>query len=96
MCARELVHDERNEAEPLKPAERLCSEIQLFDLCDLETCSFKTGKFCGNSDLLEKFERISEKDEADMVRFPQDPESDDDEDGDLELYYDEDEADQDE
>jgi hypothetical protein len=42
------------------PAQRLCNEIQLFDLCDLETCSFKEGRFCANAGKLAAFERISD------------------------------------
>ena len=47
------------------PAQRLCNEIQLFDLCDLETCSFKNGRFCSNAGQLAAFERISD---AEVVR----------------------------
>jgi hypothetical protein len=47
------------------PAQRLCNEIQLFDLCDLETCSFKVGKFCTNAERLAEFEQISD---AEVVR----------------------------
>lgn len=43
-----------------KPVSRLCSEIQLFDLCDLESCSHKEGRFCGNKELLARFENIAE------------------------------------
>jgi len=39
---------------------RLCSEIQLFDLCDLESCKQKDGRFCMNPDLLDRFEKIVE------------------------------------
>ncbi|WP_305732442.1 hypothetical protein [Trichlorobacter ammonificans] len=42
---------------------RLCSEIQLFDLCDLEQCRFKEGKFCTEPTLLRKFEAISDDEE---------------------------------
>jgi hypothetical protein len=42
------------------PAQRLCNEIQLFDLCDLEKCSFKKERFCTNVDLLTAFEEISD------------------------------------
>jgi len=42
------------------PAQRLCNEIQLFDLCDLETCSFKEGRFCTHAEYLAEFEQISE------------------------------------
>lgn len=47
------------------PVQRLCNEIQLFDLCDLESCSFKEGRFCSKSDLLAAFEKISD---AEVVR----------------------------
>lgn len=45
--------------------QRLCSEIQLFDLCSEEACTHREGRFCTNGDLLAKFEAISE-DEPDM------------------------------
>ena len=47
------------------PAQRLCNEIQLFDLCDLETCSFKEGLFCADAGKLAAFERVSD---AEVVR----------------------------
>ena len=40
---------------------RLCSEIQLFDLCDLDSCALKNGKFCTDSDLLTRFEAIADE-----------------------------------
>ena len=46
------------------PAQRLCNEIQLFDLCDLERCTFKADRFCTNNDLLKSFELIAD---AEMV-----------------------------
>lgn len=94
MSAKELVDDESVEVEPLKPAERLCSEIQLFDLCDLDKCAFKTGKFCNNPDLLEKFELISEENEADLVRYPQNLD-DEEENDDLDEFYQDDVDEQD-
>ncbi|ACH39419.1 hypothetical protein Gbem_2409 [Citrifermentans bemidjiense Bem] len=42
---------------------RLCSEIQLFDLCDLDTCTCKDGRYCTNPAILERFEAIKEEDE---------------------------------
>lgn len=45
-----------------KPARRLCSEIQLFDLCDLESCNSRAERFCTNSELLSKFDQIAEED----------------------------------
>lgn len=47
-----------------KPVQRLCSEIQLFDLCERERCNYKQGRFCTNGELLMRFERISEKDDT--------------------------------
>lgn len=39
---------------------RLCSEIQLFDLCDLDSCGRKNGRFCTDPYLLDRFEKIAE------------------------------------
>jgi hypothetical protein len=46
---------------------RLCSEIQLFDLCDLDSCRHKSGGFCTDTELIFKFEKISE----DEIRQPE-------------------------
>jgi len=46
-----------------KPVQRLCNEIQLFDLCDLEKCGHKKGLFCTSRELLDSFEAIAEEDE---------------------------------
>lgn len=51
-----------------KPVKRLCSEIKLFDLCDLESCAHGEGRFCTNQEMLERFERISEDDRP-MERY---------------------------
>lgn len=45
---------------PENQPQRLCSEIQLFDLCDLDACTFKNNRFCTNSDLLASFEKIAD------------------------------------
>ena len=42
------------------PAQRLCNEIQLFDLCELEKCTLKVGRFCTDAALLTAFEQISD------------------------------------
>jgi len=47
--------------------QRLCSEVQLFDLCDLEKCHHKIGNFCTDPLLLSRFEKISE----DEIRSPE-------------------------
>ncbi len=70
------------------PVQRLCNEIQLFDLCDLERCSFKKERFCTNADLLMSFERIAEAE----VRRPEvsmDEESEEGEEAGDEEYDDE-------
>lgn len=40
--------------------QRFCTEIQLFDLCDLDSCRRKSGRFCNDPVLLGRFERIAE------------------------------------
>ena len=63
--------------EPSPAAQRLCSEIQLFDLCDLDSCRFKQSRFCTNEELLAKFEAIKEEDEQNALVYA-DEETDDD------------------
>jgi hypothetical protein len=48
---------------PAEPMKRLCNEIQLFDLCELEKCGHKQGLFCTRTELLNRFEAIAEEDE---------------------------------
>lgn len=64
---------------------RLCSEIQLFDLCDLECCGYKDGRYCTREELISRFERIAEEDERSPQRYlaeePEDVEGDGDDDG---------------
>lgn len=48
---------------------RLCSEIQLFDLCDRDTCSHRDGRYCTKGDILAKFEAIKEEDERSPEQF---------------------------
>ena len=55
--------DDDSQAEAVGPVSRLCNEIKLFDLCELELCSFKSGNFCTNSQLINSFEKIAEIDE---------------------------------
>lgn len=56
--------------------QRLCSEIQLFDLCDLDVCTHKNGRFCKDLALLVRFEKIAEKE----MRITESSLSDDDDD----------------
>jgi len=65
-------------AATLSPAvQRLCSEIQLFDLCDLDSCRFKSSRFCTNEQLLAKFEAIKEEDDRNTLLY-EDDESEED------------------
>ncbi len=42
---------------------RLCSEIQLFDLCSKDVCGHKDGRYCTKGDILAKFEAIMDEDD---------------------------------
>ena len=67
--------------------QRLCSEIQLFDLCDRVDCKFKKGRYCTNQDILARFEAISDDEDANSQdRFLVDEMEEMEEDG---LEYDE-------
>lgn len=57
------MEKENTQAEPVKPAKRLCSEIQLFDLCERERCAFKDGRFCTDPALLARFEQLPDEDD---------------------------------
>lgn len=66
---------------------RLCSEIQLFDLCERDECEFKKGRYCTNRDILARFEAISDdEDENSTEQFLVDESEEMEEDG---LEYDE-------
>jgi hypothetical protein len=50
--------------------QRLCSEIQLFDLCDKDVCGHKDGRYCTKGDILARFEAImDEEDERSPEQF---------------------------
>lgn len=59
-------------------ADRLCSEIQLFDLCDLDSCGHKKQRFCTNEELLHKFEAIREEDERNTLIYDENEAADED------------------
>ncbi|WP_298439390.1 hypothetical protein [Geobacter sp.] len=44
--------------------QRLCTEIQLFDLCEgaSDTCCHRDGRYCTKGDLVAKFEAIADDD----------------------------------
>lgn len=74
--------------------QRLCSEIQLFDLCDLDSCRFKWSRFCTNEELLAKFESIKEEDEQSPLIYEED-ETDDDSEADFDEFDDSSDSDDD-
>lgn len=58
-----------NELKPDELPRRLCSEIQLFDLCNLSACRFKDGRFCSNPELLARFEKIADREPRAPERY---------------------------
>ena len=76
-----MINEKEENIEKLsEPVNRLCSEIQLFDLCDLEKCKFKNLKFCTDEELLIRFEQIAEEDACSRINLS---DVDFDEDGEL-------------
>ena len=63
-----MEEKESNKEEKTQP-KRLCSEIQLFDLCELDVCGHKDGRYCTKGDILAKFERIQEEDDRSPEQF---------------------------
>ena len=49
--------------------QRLCSEIQLFDICELDVCSHRHGRYCTKGDILARFEAIHEGDDRTPEQF---------------------------
>jgi hypothetical protein len=43
---------------------RLCSEIQLFDICSRDICEYKKERYCTNADILARFEAISDDEDV--------------------------------
>lgn len=62
------VTQERTMETENKP-KRLCSEIQLFDLCSRDVCGHKDGRYCTKGDILAKFEAIAEEEERSPEQF---------------------------
>lgn len=77
-----------SEPKPDLLPQRLCSEVQLFDLCDLDSCGRKNGRFCADPFLLDRFEKIAEEELRTPERYVSD-EFDDDEANDGDEYDDE-------
>lgn len=78
------------ETETKEVPRRLCSEIQLFDLCELQKCHFKDDRFCTDPEMLARFEAAAEPEERpkwhlggveeqeDEELYPEEIEEDDD------------------
>ncbi|MEI6207625.1 MAG: hypothetical protein WCP20_12655 [Desulfuromonadales bacterium] len=79
---------EHTELKQNSPPQRLCNEIQLFDLCGLNSCNHKAGRFCTNQDLVSRFEKISEEELNPPQRYI-DEEFDEDEEAEYGGYDDE-------
>lgn len=65
---------------------RLCSEIQLFDLCDMgptDVCGHRDGRYCTKGDIVARFEAISEDDDRSPEQFMADELDDAEDAGDL-------------
>ena len=43
---------------------RLCSEIQLFDICSKTSCKHKDGRYCIDGDIVARFEAISDEEDT--------------------------------
>ena len=69
--------------------QRLCSEVQLFDLCDLDSCGRKNGRFCADPFLLDRFEKIAEEELRTPERYVSDDFDDEAADSDGDGYDDE-------
>lgn len=76
-------------AEPQELPQRLCSEIQLFDLCDKDACSHRSGRYCTHGETLARFEAISEEDDTPGIMEDVDDMEDADDLDDDEAYDDE-------
>jgi len=78
---------------------RLCSEIQLFDLCEKTRCASRDGRFCTDENMLNRFEAISQEEDFPPDQYLEDEPEEDEEEG---AYpgsgngYDEDEDDENE
>ena len=72
---------------------RLCSEIQLFDLCELEKCHFKDDRFCTDPEMLARFESAAEPEDRPAWHLGKDEDQDEDELFASEEFEDDDESD---
>lgn len=92
MCVKRVTGE--NAAEPVEKElpRRLCSEIQLFDLCELESCSHRDERFCTDPEMISRFEAVAEPEDRKQTPCPDDDELDDEPDS---RRYDDEEEDDD-
>jgi hypothetical protein len=89
--------------EPLQPEgepaaelpRRLCNEIQLFDLCELERCRFKNDRFCTDPEMISRFEALAEPEDRPVQNFDDDDEELYSDDDDYDTFDDEDQPEED-
>lgn len=55
----EIVKEDLPSSSQVLPR-RLCSEIQLFDLCELTRCHFKDERYCTDPEMIARFEAVAE------------------------------------
>ena len=59
--SRKKMTDANSSESPVESLpKRLCSEIQLFDLCELERCRFRDERFCTDPEMIARFEAVAE------------------------------------
>jgi hypothetical protein len=76
-----VLSGERGPNEKIMAAEekpkRLCSEIQLFDLCEKTKCGKKDGRFCTDESMLNKFEAINQDEDFPPEQYLADEQEED-------------------
>ncbi|MCE1226467.1 MAG: hypothetical protein LWW87_08280 [Geobacteraceae bacterium] len=75
---------------PQELPRRLCSEIQLFDLCELEKCHFKDDRFCTDPEMLARFEAAADPEDRPKWNLGKDDDQDEDDLFDSEEFEDDD------
>lgn len=77
--SKKLIPDSDEAEAPKELPRRLCSEIQLFDLCELERCMFKDDKFCTDPEMLARFESEAEPEDRPKWNLHHEIQDDEDE-----------------
>ena len=83
-----------NQTEVKELPRRLCSEIQLFDLCELQKCHFKDDRFCTDPEMLARFESAADPEDRPVWHLGKDDNQDEDELFASEEFEDDDESDE--